>query len=181
MSAEGRLILISGPIGAGKTSFCLAAVAWARERGWQAAGLVSPPVFENGVKIGIDAEDVRSGERRHLARRQSGGEHAEVETEHWVFNLETLEWGNQVLEKATPCDLLVVDELGPLEFERRQGWLAGLKAVDSRQYRLGLASIRPELLETARSRWPDAVVVEISDAGAAGDRAAGLLDRLAGG
>jgi nucleoside-triphosphatase THEP1 len=29
-----------------------------------------------------------------------------------------------MLKSATPCDLLVVDELGPLEFERREGWPA---------------------------------------------------------
>jgi hypothetical protein len=155
------LILVTGAIGAGKTAFCLAAVAWARARGWQAAGLVSPPVFENGVKIGIDVEDVSSGERRRLARRRVGEVEAAIATTGWVFDPEALQWGNQVLENALPCDLLVVDELGPLEFERGQGWLAGLAALDSRRYRLGLASIRPELLNRARQRWPDAGVEEI--------------------
>ncbi len=179
MSAAGRLVLVSGPIGAGKTTFCLAALAWAGERGWQVAGLVSPPVLNGGIKVGIDAVDLRSGERRRLARRRTGGSGVGVATASWVFEPETLRWGDQVLAKALPCDLLVVDELGPLEFKRGQGWLAGLTALDSRQYRLGLASIRPELLDLARSRWPDALIIEVAGADSGPVQAAHLLERLA--
>ena len=35
---------------------------------------------------------------------------------------EVLAWGTRILQQATPCDLLVVDELGPLKFERGEGW-----------------------------------------------------------
>lgn len=180
MNAAGRLILVTGPIGAGKTSFCLAAVRWACERGWQTAGLVSPPVFEQGVKVGIDAVDLRSGKRRRLARRRNGGNEAEIATTGWVFDPEALHWGNQVLAEALPCDLLVVDELGPLEFERGQGWLSGLTAVDNRRYRLGLVTIRPELLEKARGRWPDAHIVEITEAISADEKAAALFRSFPG-
>ncbi len=51
-----------------------------------------------------------------------------------------------MLESATPCDLLIVDELGPLEFERNEGWPAGLAAIDSAAYKVGVVVIRPELL-----------------------------------
>lgn len=178
MSAGGRLILITGPIGAGKTAFCLAAVDWARTLGWKVAGLVSPPVFESKVKVGIDVVDVRSGERRRLARLRLDSTGA-IATEHWTFYEDVLRWGNQVLGDVLPSDLLVVDELGPLEFERGQGWLAGLTALDSRLYRLGLASIRPELLDLARRRWPDAEVEYVSNAGSGMERIACLFDRLA--
>ncbi len=178
MSAAGKIILITGPIGAGKTSVCLAAVRWAGERGWQAAGLISPPVFEQGVKVGIDAVDLRGGERRRLAWRRTGGDDARIATPGWVFDPETLRWGNRALAEALPCDLLVVDELGPLEFERGQGWLEGLNALDSRRYRLGLATIRPELLETARSRWPDAAVEEIRSLESAAQKLIDLLGTI---
>ncbi len=178
MSAGGRLILITGPIGAGKTAFCLAAVDWAHAHDWRVAGLVSPPVFENGVKIGIDAVDLRGGQRRRLARLRTGADDAAIATSGWSFDPEALQWGNEVLRDAPPCDLLVVDELGPLEFERGQGWTAGLSALDSRLYRLELATIRPELLAQARRRWSDAQVEVVASAESALDRAFGLLDTL---
>ena len=58
--------------------------------------------------------------------------------------------------------MLIVDELGVLEFERDQGWVAGLAAIDSGDYRLGVVVIRPELLDQAQRRWPTARVIEIS-------------------
>lgn len=178
MSAGGRLVLITGPIGAGKTAFCLAAVNWARTHDWQVAGLVSPPIIENGIKIGIDAVDLRGGQRRRLARLRTGVDDGEIATPGWTFDAEVLRWGNQMLGDALPCDLLVVDELGPLEFERGQGWTAGLSALDSRLYRLGLATIRPELLAQARQRWPDAQVEVVASAESALERAFGPLDAL---
>jgi hypothetical protein len=70
-------------------------------------------------------------------------------------------WGNDVLGAATPCDLLIVDELGPLEFERNRGWTDGLAAVDSGDYRHALVVVRPQLLPAARARWPHAQVVDV--------------------
>jgi hypothetical protein len=49
-----------------------------------------------------------------------------------------------------------------LEFERGEGWQAGLAAIDAGDYRLGVVVIRPELLDQARQRWPAARVIEIS-------------------
>jgi nucleoside-triphosphatase THEP1 len=68
----------------------------------------------------------------------------------WYFNLRTLEWGNQVLEISLPCDLLIVDELGPLELTHQMGWRAALDILPLSGYRLALVVIRPELQATAR-------------------------------
>jgi len=48
---------------------------------------------------------------------------------------------------------LIVDELGPLEFEREEGWIAGVSAVDSGEYQAALVVIRPSLLMMASQRW----------------------------
>jgi hypothetical protein len=78
------------------------------------------------------------------------------------------------LAHSTPCDVLIVDELGVLEFERHQGWLAGLSAIDSGDYQLGLVVIRPELLQQAQQRWSSARVIEISGV----DQAARTAERV---
>jgi len=157
----GRLILITGGRGAGKTRFCDFVARRMRLRGCEVAGLLSPARFEGGQKIGIDALDLRSLTRRHFANRPGPAGAALVRTEGWVFADAVLAWGDECLRQAVPCDVLIVDELGPLEFLRSQGWIAGLGALDSRQYRLALAVIRPELLDLAQARWPDSGVLTI--------------------
>lgn len=62
-----------------------------------------------------------------------------------------------------PCDLLIVDELGPLEFNRGEGWIAGLTAVDSGSYQSALVVIRPSLLKMAYQRWEVSQVFDLND------------------
>jgi nucleoside-triphosphatase THEP1 len=177
MNESGKLILVSGSIGAGKTAFCLAAVELARVRGWDAAGLISRPFFEGGLKTAIDALDLRSGETRRLAYLRRG-KRAEIATKNWVFDADVLEWGNQVLKRTIPCDILVVDEMGPLEFERQQGWLEGLHALDSCLYQIALATVRPSLLQRAQNRWPFALQVPVQSLAKAKKQAGELLQNL---
>jgi hypothetical protein len=105
--------------------------------------------------MSLQARCEHTGEVRTLAHRQhSGGQ-------QWAFVEETLEWGNSVLASAVPTDLLVLDELGPLEWVEGRGWTTGLSAVDSGLYRYALVVVRPELVEQARQRWPYAKLLDI--------------------
>jgi nucleoside-triphosphatase THEP1 len=152
------LFIVTGSQGAGKTTFCDRLVSAAREAGWKTAGILSHPVFEEGRRAAIEAEDLRTGETRRLALRS---ERPTPGSKHWRFDEVTLDWGNQVLANSTPVDLLVIDELGPLEFEREGGWQAGIHAVDSHQYAIALVVIRAEMLGEVLIRWQDANLVEI--------------------
>ncbi len=164
--AAPRRYLVVGEQGSGKTAFCqalLVAVRAARP-GIRVAGAVSPGVFENGVKVGIEVESVASGERRLLARlRRPGETEGEAVTPRWLFDPEALAWGDEVLARAVSCDLLVVDEMGPLEFEAGRGWQAGLAAVGSGHFQAAFVTVRPGLLAKALARWPDAEVVRVTD------------------
>lgn len=152
------LFLVTGSQGAGKTTFCQRLVDAASEAGWQTAGLISHPVFEGNLKIAIDAEDLSTGDIHRLAARSDTPTPG---ARHWKFDEDTLAWGNRVLKASIPVDLLVIDELGPLEFEQETGWQAGLAAVDSRLYAIAIVVVRPQLLGEALLRWDDANLVEI--------------------
>jgi hypothetical protein len=54
--------------------------------------------------------------------------------------------------------LLVIDELGPVEFDQGRGLTKAFDILDSQTYRLAVAVVRPDLLERACKRWPSARV-----------------------
>ena len=47
-----------------------------------------------------------------------------------------------------------MDEIGPLELIRGEGWTNAVHALGSRQYDLAILVMRPKLLETALKLWP---------------------------
>lgn len=151
--ADPVLILLTGPRGSGKTRWCERLSRAARVAELTVAGLVSPAVFEAGVKTAIDLLDLPTGTRRRLAERPPPGVPGTAGL-GWRFEEETIAWGNTILGRTGPCDLLVIDELGPLEFRDEGGLSTAFAAVEARRYRRAVVVVRPELLDGARARWP---------------------------
>jgi len=141
--------MLTGERGAGKTSLCRALAVQAHQQGWDAAGVISPAVFENGGKTGILVEDVRRGESHPLAALEATGRFA-LPVGKWFFDRTVLDWGDKVIASSPPCDLLIVDELGPLELLQGGGWQSAPKVLRAGGYLLSLVVICPELQALAR-------------------------------
>jgi len=149
MDVTSTLYLLTAPRGAGKTTFCHTLADKLRAAGWDVAGLLSPAVFEDGIKTGIDAQDLRTGESRPLARLSTHNLQPATFTlqlGQWLFDPSAFNWGNQILETSLPCGLLIVDEIGPLELYRGNGWVSALETLRQPHYRLGIVVIRPECI-----------------------------------
>ncbi len=160
---EGNLWIISGEIGAGKTILCAQLIQFFNQCGWQIKGLYSPAIFEKDVKTGIAVVNLATLEKRRLAIHAEEPNTGKDEPVHWTFDPQVLRWGNDVFLSATPTELLVVDEIGPLEMKRGEGWTNALKALDSRQYRQAILVMRPALLQMAQERWPWGKIVLVEN------------------
>lgn len=147
-AAVRTLVLLIGAPGAGKTAACTQLVDQAEQRGWTCAGILSPAHFSGGLKSGIDVLELRTGARRRLAettapvRGPAAG--------RYRFHAAALAWGAQRLAEIASCDLLIVDEIGPLELERGEGWTNAIGILRAGHYSLAVATIRPALVPSLK-------------------------------
>jgi nucleoside-triphosphatase THEP1 len=155
---------VTGGRGSGKSRWCARLVERSRRRGWRVAGVLSPAAMAGDHKVGIDLVDVTTGDGRRLADlRHGAGEGAT--TERWRFSDAALAWGNEILRRAGEdrADLLVIDEIGPLELNRGTGLGAALALVDGLPCGVACVVVRPSLLAAALQRWPSALVLDVED------------------
>lgn len=181
MRDRGDLYIVSGEIGSGKTTFCRAvldSLEGPPKDQRTVRGILSPAVFEGQEKIAIDALDIASGERRRLAHHRPG-ESLGLLTGQWSLDPQVINWCNRAFRTAVPCDLFIVDELGPLEFHLGEGFLDGMAAVDTGRYQVGIVVVRTEFLDNAKERWPGARILNIRDPELVNTRAVEFLQKLA--
>jgi nucleoside-triphosphatase THEP1 len=145
-----RVVLLTGERGVGKTRLCQRVVQLAQERGYVCAGVLSPAVFSDGEKVSINLIDVSTGEERLLAVADDAP--GDVRWGRYRFAPSTLAWATKRLRRAVPCDLFIVDELGPLELESKGGLVEALDILKGGGFGLGLVVIRPELLDSLKGR-----------------------------
>jgi nucleoside-triphosphatase len=145
---SARIVILTGERGVGKSTVCREAIALAQAKRYTVGGVLtlSRPTGA------LDVLDLRSG----YVRRLTVGPDVSpaVIQGRFRFNPETIAWGNAALARATPCHLLVVDELGPLEIERGGGWARALDVLRDASFKLAIVVVRPELVVQAQLRLP---------------------------
>jgi len=158
---QARCALVTGAVGSGKSTVAGRVVERARGKGLTVAGLWCPARVRAGAKVGIDAVDLSGGERRLLALRNSqvpdeGPSPASrgAWTGRYTFVPDALEWANRVLAAAVVSrpDLLVVDEIGPLELEKGEGLAPVIADLAGGEVPCALVVVRDRLLETLKTR-----------------------------
>ncbi len=146
-------VLLTGPREVGKTTLCLRTVTLAKNAGYSCAGLLTQREDDDRRVV----VDVRTGDRRPLTASGPTG----VPVGRYLFDPDALAWGTDILARSTPCDLLVIDELGPLEMGGG-GWAVGMDVLREGRFLLALVVVRPELVTEVLERFPDAWVVEVT-------------------
>jgi nucleoside-triphosphatase THEP1 len=139
------LILLTGARGIGKSTVCQRLVALWRERGGVPAGLITRTVGPERYLV-----DVATGEERLLAAEDTAL--AGPRRGKFSFSEEALVWGNEVVRRAVagPADLVLLDEVGPLELVKGAGFLPALEALLGSEQD-ALVVVRPGLLEQVQA------------------------------
>lgn len=158
---KNRIYLLSGPFHSGKTTFCLKLYLDAQKRKIKISGLLSLPVFEGSQKVATISLNLQRAESMLLAsRRGEGIEFPELPS--WKFNPEAFFWGNMVLERSVPTELLIIDELGPLEFIYKEGWTYAFQVLLKGGFESAVVVVRPELVPQAQKIWHNSILLDPS-------------------
>jgi nucleoside-triphosphatase THEP1 len=200
------IYLVTGERGAGKTTWLKKLVSAARQAGYQVCGLLSPGTFENGVKVAINLVDLDSGQERvmstpipqHLSAGKGGIRRlqtGELVLGGWQMHEDVLQWGNALLynllvshhaSASQAATLLVIDELGPLEFVHGLGFTHAIQfgsilnlisrpptpsnegaphpiqPAQTTSLQAAFIVVRPDLIPKATRIWPQAQIIEIN-------------------
>ena len=106
-------ILLIGEIGVGKTRVCEKIVEGARRKGIACTGTLTRNFEEKGNVV-LQIEELSSGEKRILAQKKDDGKVPKgIHICKYVFNEDTVKFAKKAFLKRG--DLLVIDEVGPLE------------------------------------------------------------------
>jgi nucleoside-triphosphatase THEP1 len=145
-----RILVLSGASGCGKTTICLKVTKLARDHGWSLQGVLTLPRCDQDQKVGLDVQDVMTGDVRPLA--EVAGVTDGPSTGRFHFYSKGIRWANEILSRVRPCDLFILDELGPLELRSGQGWNVGLDVLRTGVYKTALVVVRPTLLDRFAER-----------------------------
>ena len=157
-----RLIFLMGRPGVGKTSVLLRAVDILKAKGYKIGGMVSREARERGVRVGFEIVDFRTGRKGWLAHvNQPTG----PRVSKYRVNLSDLNTvgASSILNAMKDADIIVVDEVGPMELFSSDFKEAVMKAVESRKMMIGTIHYRARdpLINAIKAR-EDAEILEVT-------------------
>lgn len=162
MPSVKRLIFITGRPGIGKTSVLLRALNDLKGGGYKIGGMISREVREGGIRVGFEIVDFCNGERGWLAHRnQPTG----PEIGKYRVNLRDLDAvGSRSIRNAVASDdVVVIDELGPMELLSQTFKDAVVQAIESGKPLLGTIHyrLRDPIIHLIKTRT-DAEILEVT-------------------
>lgn len=144
-----KIYVVTGNIGAGKTSLILETVLKLQQENFFVSGIASTRIIENKITAGYDVLDVSTNEKARFLR--TFGENGQQRIGKFYIYNEGLKLGDESL-KTTDAELIVIDEIGKLELEEN-GWHNSLLQIISHPKSHLLLSVREEVLNETLDKY----------------------------
>jgi nucleoside-triphosphatase len=137
----------------GKTTVLTKAVSALKEEGYRVGGMISREVRQGGTRVGFEILDLSSGRRGWLA---SVNQKQGPQVGKYRVNIEDLDTiGAEAIAGAMEkCDVIAIDEIGPMELFSEKFKEATRKALESRKPVLAVVHWRgrDRLISEAKNR-----------------------------
>jgi nucleoside-triphosphatase len=155
-----RVLLLTGNPGVGKTTVLLKAVEAFRARGYSVGGMISREVRSGGERVGFEVLDLSINRRGWLAHvNQPDG----PRIGKYGVNLNDLDGvGAEAVMKAVEgCDVICVDEVGPMELVSEKFKDAVRRAVECGKLVVGVVHqrARDRLIDEVKARKDVEIIV----------------------
>ena len=147
-----NIFIVTGDIASGKTSLLAALAEEFRQRQRSVRGILSPVVRMDSMRIGYDVMNIQTGERVPLCRNDPDG--VGIAIGEWIFRDDGIRFGNVSLDPSSliASDLVIVDEVGPLELENKV-WATSLDRLVGSSPCPIILTVREHLIERVQNRW----------------------------
>ncbi len=148
-----RLLFVTGRPGVGKTTVLLNTAEGLQAKGYYVGGMISREIRQEEQRIGFEIVDFRTKRTGWLAHvNQPIG----PKVGKYKVNLSDLDsiGANAVLDALRDADVVVIDEIGPMELLSQAFKQSVNEALDSRKLVLGVIhqSARNPIIESAKRR-----------------------------
>lgn len=181
-----QIAVLTGAPDAGKTTVCTCLADEARNRGMRVSGLITEARRLTSGRIVQTALNLRTGERRRLAD-YVGVEEGEpigrglAGRLSWRFVGDSVRWGRHELDRClvNPTDVLIVDQVGPLELLAGSGWVNAVRVLEEGRFALAVVAVNQLVIAQLRRRLGAAPMDEIDVGGSSTKELCARLLRLA--
>lgn len=127
-----RVLLLTGNPGVGKTTVLTRTVEALKRKGFCVGGMISKEVRDGSSRVGfeiIDLTDSKKGWLAHISQKNG------PRVGKYRVNLENLNavGANAIAAAVEKCDVVAIDEIGPMELFSAEFKGAAIKALESKK------------------------------------------------
>jgi nucleoside-triphosphatase len=150
---QKRVLLLTGAPGVGKTTVLIKAVDALKAQGVSVGGMISREARAGNVRIGFEIINLTNSKHGWLAHvNQRTG----PQVGKYHVNLEDLDniGAQAIMQALEKCDVIAIDEIGPMEMFSQKFKQAVKQALESRKLVLAVvhAKARDPLIAEAKQR-----------------------------
>ncbi len=146
------VFILTGDVDEGKTVTARRIVDQLKDKGWNIRGLLSTKKMDDPEKHGYFIKDITSGKKARLCSQNP--DQGSIKTGRFYFSEEGIKFGEKVLLQSIehPTDLVVIDELGPLELNDK-GWSPAIEQLLTKSKKPHLWVVREKLVNIVMRKW----------------------------